>query len=128
MDESDRKALALEYCRRMNAGDLEGVLALFAPDVVFEDPVGSGAQHGREALRAHIARAIGEDRVQERPGTPVAAHDAETVVLPAVIELRPRSYPRPVEISIVGIVRVGADGLVHDFRALWGDTDVRVAG
>ncbi|MEU0939153.1 MULTISPECIES: nuclear transport factor 2 family protein [unclassified Embleya] len=127
-DEVTRKALALEYCRRMNAGDVEGVLELFAPDVVFEDPVGSGEQVGRDALRAHITRAIVDDRARERPGTPVAAHDGETVVLPATIELSPRSYPKRIEISIIGIVRFRDDGLVGDFRALWGDTDMRVLG
>jgi steroid delta-isomerase len=128
VDEHDRKALALEYCRRMNEGDLEGALALFAPDVVFEDPVGSGPQKGLEALRAHLARAIVEDRVKERPGTPVGAHDGRTVVLPAVIELHPRSYPKQVEIALISIVRFGADGLVHEFSALWGDSDLSVVG
>ncbi|CAM5711307.1 nuclear transport factor 2 family protein [Streptomyces fumanus] len=127
-DESTRKALALEYCRRMNAGDIDHVLELFAPDVVFEDPVGSGEQTGLDALRAHITRALVDDRATERPGTPVAAHDDETVVMPAVIELRPRSYPKRVQISIIGVVRIGPDGLVHDLRALWGDSDVTVLG
>ncbi|GKQ37967.1 nuclear transport factor 2 family protein [Streptomyces sp. A012304] len=127
-DEVTRKALALEYCRRMNAGDADKVLELFAPDVVFEDPVGSGEQVGLEALRAHITRALVDDRARERPGTPVAAHDGETVVLPATVELRPRSYPKRIEISIIGIVRVGEDGLVRELRALWGDTDMKVLG
>lgn len=125
-DEQTRKDLALEYCRRMNAGDVDRVLELFAPDIVFEDPVGSGEQRGHGALREHLARAIVDDRVRERPGVPVAARDGRTVVLPATIELRPRSYPRRIEINIVGIVRFGDDGLVRELRALWGRTDMAV--
>ena len=39
------------YLERHVACDLEGVVALFAPDAVVEDPVGSPVHSGREAIR-----------------------------------------------------------------------------
>ncbi|MFD0521826.1 nuclear transport factor 2 family protein [Paractinoplanes durhamensis] len=67
VDAATRKRLALDYCRLMNSGDVDGVLQLFAPDVRFEDPVGWTPVHGRAALRTHLATAIAA-RVHEVPG------------------------------------------------------------
>jgi steroid delta-isomerase len=122
--EAARKELALEYCARMNRGDLDGVLALFTDDPRFEDPIGS-PHVGRPAVRAHLARAI-EGRVHEVPGTPVAALDGEHVVLPAVVTVGDPSVPagKRVRFNLMGLIRVGPDDLIHEVRVLWGTSDV----
>ncbi|MES9542841.1 MULTISPECIES: nuclear transport factor 2 family protein [unclassified Actinomadura] len=118
--EMARKRIALEYCARMNAGDLEGVLALFRDDAVFEDPVGSP-----RALREHLARAIA-GRVSEEPGTPVAAMDGRHVLLPATVTVSDPSVPRGkrVRYTLIGLLGVGDDGLIEDVRVFWSASDV----
>ncbi len=39
------------YIDRYNRGDLEGIVAVFASDATVEDPVGTPAKQGHEALR-----------------------------------------------------------------------------
>ncbi len=142
VDEATRKELALEYCRRMNAGDVDGVLRLFADDVRFEDPVGSPPVLGRRALRAHFVAAVAA-RVHEVPGTPVAAQDGQHVAIPvtatldylplgpalaAATKLAPPRHPEAARLrfSMLSLIRVGPDRLLREVRVFWGKTDVAV--
>lgn len=141
-DEAARKAVALEYCRLLTAGDLDGVLRLFAPDVSFEDPVGTAPVVGRAALRRHLAAVIAAHAVEE-PGEPVAAQDGRQVVIPVVATLDylplgrrlaaaglvpPAAHPASARLRfhLVSLLDVGPDGLVHAVRVFWGGSDVRV--
>ncbi|HEY0699855.1 MAG TPA: nuclear transport factor 2 family protein [Micromonospora sp.] len=124
-DEAARKELVLEYCRRMNAGDLDGVVALFAPDARFEDPVGAAPMIGTSAIRAHLAQAIGYE-VRETPDEPTAAMDSEHVVIPVSVTLRPPEGPpgKLARINLISVIRVGSDNLIHDVRVYWGESDM----
>lgn len=136
--------LALEYCRRMNAGDVDAVLRLFAEDIHFEDPVGSPPVLGRRALRAHVASVVAA-RVHEVPGTPVAAQDGQHVVIPltatldylplgatlaAAGMLSPPPDPRSARLrfNLVSLIRVNPDRLLQEVRVFWGRTDVSLVG
>ena len=44
------------YVAALNAGDLDGIVALYADDASVEDPVGSTPLVGTEAIRAFYAR------------------------------------------------------------------------
>ena len=123
-EEKVRKEVVLEYCRRMNAGDLDGAVAMFAADARFEDPAGSPPMVGTPAIRAHLAQAIASD-VREVPAEPMAAMDAEHVVLPVSITLRTPQLPpgTRARINLMSVVRVGADHLIRDVRVYWGESD-----
>ena len=56
MTDRDRAETLLErYLDRHAATDLEAVVALFEPDAIVEDPVGTTPHRGREAIRAFYA-------------------------------------------------------------------------
>jgi steroid Delta-isomerase len=141
-DEATRKAVALDYCRRINAGDLAGVLDLLAPDVRFEDPVGTPPVVGRAALRGRLAAVIAARAVEEA-GEPVVAQDGRQVVIPVVATVdylplgrtlaaaglvRPPADPGTARLrfSLISLMDVGPDRLVHSVRVFWGGSDVRV--
>ncbi|MEO3768212.1 nuclear transport factor 2 family protein [Streptomyces sp. B8F3] len=126
-DEAARKRVALEYCRLLNDGDVDGALALFATDVRYEDPVGSGALTGRPAVRTHLAQAVA-NHVRETPGEPVASLDGEHVLLPCRAELDDARLPAGSRLSVnfVAMLRVGADGLIREMRMFWGRSDATV--
>ncbi|MDR2298325.1 MAG: nuclear transport factor 2 family protein [Comamonas sp.] len=46
------------YVAALNAGDLEGILALYADNATVEDPVGSEPQRGIEAIRVFYAKSL----------------------------------------------------------------------
>ena len=126
-DEAARKQLVLEYCRRMNAGDLDGAVALFASDARFEDPVGAPPMVGTGAIRAHLAQAV-EFQVREYPVDPMAAMDSEHVVIPVGVTLKVPQLPagKRSSINLMSVIRVGADNLIHDVRVYWGESDMAV--
>ena len=142
VDETVRKKVALEYCRRINAGDVAGLMNLFSERVRFEDPVGCTPVVGRSALRVHVERLVASNVVEE-PGVPVAGHDGQHVAVPMTATLDyapigpmlaaaglvdPPDDPAGARLhfNLVALMRVGADGLLHDVRVFWGRTDVSV--
>ena len=46
ISQSRMKAVLQAYVDGLNAGDADAVIALFAPDAVIEDPVGSSEKRG----------------------------------------------------------------------------------
>ncbi|MER5782841.1 nuclear transport factor 2 family protein [Streptomyces mobaraensis] len=119
-DEAARKKMALDYAQRINAGDIEGVLDLFADDIVFEDPVGRPPMVGKEDLRRHLELAV-SCGTHEVPGPPMTSMDDRFVVTPTVVTVR---KPRPMTFRIVGIVELDENGLGRRVQAFWGVTDV----
>ncbi|MEU4898737.1 nuclear transport factor 2 family protein [Streptomyces sp. NPDC044780] len=121
-DEATLKKMALEYARRMNAGDVEAVLELFSDDVVFEDPVGAPPLIGKDALRGHIAWSM-ECQVHEVPGRPVTSMDGRRVVTPTTVTVY---APAKLTFNIIGVIELDDDGLARHAQAFWGITDTKV--
>ncbi|WAZ20001.1 nuclear transport factor 2 family protein [Streptomyces cinnabarinus] len=125
LDEARRKEVVLEYCRLMNAGDLDGVLALFTPDVRFEDPVGSEVLVGREALGRHLGMAIAAG-IEETPGTPTAALDGTSVTLAVsgTMGVPGAEDGSRVAFRLVSLMRVNEEGLISETRIIAGRSDL----
>jgi steroid delta-isomerase len=128
----------------MNAGDIDGLLELYADDAEFEDPVGWVRQAGRTALRAHLEEIIAAN-VHEVPGEPVAGQDGAHVLVPvtAVMDYLPKgpAYARrgwltaPAEPEgkrlareYMLLIRAGDEGLIREVKAFWGRSDLEIIG
>jgi steroid delta-isomerase len=121
-DEATRKHLALEYARRMNTGDVDSVLELFSDDVIFEDPVGTPPLVGKAELRRRIAWSM-QCNVHEVPEPAVTSMDDRWVVVPSTVTVY---IPTKLTFHIIGVMKVGDDGLAHHVQAFWGVTDTHV--
>jgi steroid delta-isomerase len=142
MDEIKRMELVLEHSRLMNAGDVDALVALYADEAGFEDPVGSGRQAGRAALRAHFQRAISAN-IKEVTGKPVAGQDGKHALVPvtAVMDYLPAGplfaergwltlpagpEPKRLKREYVLMIRAGDAGLIEESKAFWGRSDIAV--
>ena len=142
LNERSRKQLAFEHCRLVNAGDVEGLLDLYADEAVFEDPVGWIRRTGRDALRSHFQRAVAGN-THEAPGEPVAAQDDVHVLIPviAIMDYLPqglsfvrRGWMRPPQNPVgrrlkrysVLMFRVDGSGRIEELRVFWGRSDLAV--
>lgn len=140
--ERDRKELALEHCRRVNAGDVDAILELYGDDVAFADPVGGDQRTGRGALRAHFEEAIAAG-LREVPGEPVAGQDGAHTLIPitAVMDYLPlgpvfaeRGWLVPpaepagkrLKRNYMLLLRVDETGLIREAQAFWGKSDLEV--
>lgn len=65
MDDDRARALAEEWVAAWNAHDLDAIMALYAPGIVFQTPtiidtlgISDGTVRGAESLREHFARGL----------------------------------------------------------------------
>jgi steroid Delta-isomerase len=119
-DEATRRQMPQEYARRLNHGDVEGVVELFTEDIIFEDPVGRPPLVGRDALRTHLHWAV-EGGVREAPGCPVTSMDDRYVVTPATVTLY---APEEMVFRMVAVTELDEDGRGQHVWAFWGLTDM----
>lgn len=136
LNERSRKQLAFEHCRLMNAGDVDGLLALYADEVVFEDPVGKDRRTGRAALRAHFTEVVAAN-IHEAPGEPVAGQDGVHVLIPvtAIMDYLPEESRLSTPGDTTGkrlkrdsmvMFRTGDDGRIEELKVFWGRSDLEV--
>jgi steroid Delta-isomerase len=107
----------------VEAGDRERWLALFAPDAVIEDPIGTSAldpegkgHRGPEAIAAFYDSIIGPNRVRFTIERSHAAGD-EVANVGTITTTMPDGTV--VHTDLVSTYRVGADGKLRSLRAYW---------
>ena len=114
------------YQSTFSADDRDGWLALFTDDAVLEDPVGSSAHEGHEAMaafwdgRARPHRARGKVRMTQGPAV-CGLEAAWAFELDVTVRGRR---------SLVDIIDHGAfteDGRIRRIRAFWNTSTVRPA-
>jgi steroid delta-isomerase len=108
------------YVDAMSGDDVEEVLVLFSDDAVVEDPVGSDAHSGKDALRVFYQASIdsvdhmvleGSVRAREKWGA------AAMIAIPKGIDMK---------VETLDVMEFNDDGLITRMTAYWGDTNLRV--
>jgi acyl transferase domain-containing protein/acyl carrier protein len=125
VDDKARKELVLEYFRRVNEGDVDRVLDLFAADAVIEDPVGQDPRQGAEALREYYEITLEQAATEVVVGKPTGAQDGSSVAIPVTGHLVALRDPerRRVSIDCVDVFQIDGDGRIKELRVYWGLTD-----
>jgi ketosteroid isomerase-like protein len=126
LDETERRQVVAEYFRRLNQGDLEGILEMLSPDIRMEDPVGGAPYLGLDQVRRYAENTI-SSRVHVSAGTMVAAQDGVHVAVPITVRMDlPGSDGNQMSIGAVDILEVNGDGKIEKIQVFWGMTDVQV--
>lgn len=118
--EAAMKTALQAYIDQMNAGDAEGLVALFAPDATIEDPVGSPARAGAE-LGAWF-RASAALKARLRAVTACRGSFAREAAL--VFEVEYNADGRRLRIRTLDVCQFNEDGLITNLRGYWGPADV----
>jgi SnoaL-like domain len=113
---SVRKAV-LEHCRLWNAVDKEAWLALFADDVIYEDPPGTVSSQGKQVMSEHA---------WDRSFTGAKRWILEPLLViecgnEAQVHMRNHGSVAgmPVCVESIELWRVNDAGLVDSVRAFW---------
>lgn len=114
------KALLQGYVDSINSNDLEGLLALFAEDVQWEDPYGSEPVYGRAALREVYAPAL--DTLQLRLDTPIRGSHGDRAAMAFTFE--GRLGGKRVRARAIDVITVNNEGLIAHFQAYWAPDDL----
>ena len=78
--ESAMKAAMQAYFDHFNAGDVEAVVALFTADATVEDPVGSAANVGTDAIRAAFTTVLANRPQLTLSAPPRSSHGNATAM------------------------------------------------
>lgn len=117
--EAALRRLPSTYLGLLEQGDIEGTVAMFAEDIVFEDPVGGLLLRGKDALREHVFRGS-EGKVHEVLGRPVSSMDGRFVVIRGDARVW---VPAEIRMRMITICELDEDGLGVHIRGFWGLTD-----
>jgi steroid Delta-isomerase len=118
------KATLQAYVDRINAGDAAGVTALFAPDAVIEDPIGSEPKTG-EAISAWFADTVAY-RTHITSVVPHRGSHGNEALLVFDVEFSPPDGGR-LRIRSADACTFDAQGRITSLRAFWGIDDVEPA-
>jgi steroid delta-isomerase len=108
------------YVQLMNAGDADGIAALYADDATLEDPIGSPAQRGRAAILGWYRAAAGKVRVELTGPIRVAGGEAAFPMLGTI-----GAPASPAYLDIIDVMKFDAAGRIAAMRAFWSADAIR---
>lgn len=115
---------ALEaYVERINRGDRDGVIALFAPGATIEDPIGTPAKTG-DAIADWFTDTVAFG-TQIRPVAPIRGSHADAAALMFDVTFQPPEGP-PMLIRSLDVCTFDAEGRITSLKAYWGPEDVEI--
>lgn len=118
----EMKTVMRSYVERLNAGDLEGVLALYADDATVEDPVGADVRRGAAEIRAFYEIAIASGAKLTIVG-PQSGSSSDYAAMPLIVDLAQPDLPK-MRLNVIETMRFNAAGKVAEMRAYWGNEDM----
>lgn len=109
------------YVDLINAGDAAGVTALFSPNAVIEDPIGSPPRTG-DAISAWFADTVAF-RTRITPVAPHRGSHGNEALLVFDVEFTPPGGQR-LRIRSADACTFDAEGRITRLRAFWGPDDL----
>ncbi|MFT4824313.1 MAG: steroid delta-isomerase [Halioglobus sp.] len=109
------------YVDKISAGDLDGLVALFAVDAVVEDPIGSGPSIGHAALREFYAMACESVGRMELEGNPRVRGTWGACAMLAY----PKGAENALVIETLDVMSFDEAGKITTMKAFWGDSNMR---
>jgi steroid delta-isomerase len=111
-----------EYVAASNSGDREAVLALFAPDAVWHDPVGQPPHTGREGISAFYDQTrTMADRIEMKPSDVIVCGNEAAMVF----EIHVTIGDGGMVMDAVETFEVNDDGKISGMKAYWDMTRAR---
>ncbi len=113
-------AVVQRYVAALNAGDLDGIVALFADDATVEDPVGSEPRRGKAAIRAFFTDSL------KLPLTVKLTQEVRAVADEAAFAFTVgfEHQGRKTVIAPIDHFRFDAAGKVVSMRAMFGEQNI----
>ena len=108
------EAAVRQYVDAVGRQDLEATLAVFAEDARQEDPIGSPANVGRDAIRAFFERAYRGSFGTTRTGPLLVTGDHAAVHF----TIKVPTEGDPMVVRVVDLIRFDDDGLIAELRAV----------
>ena len=113
-----------QYVTRFNAGDFDGVVALFTEDASQEDPVGTPPNVGHEAIRQFFANVEGVGKPQLKVlHDPIIVGNEAVLTFSVITEIGDQKVTVP---FVVDHMTLADDGRIAKIRAFFDPTSMTV--
>lgn len=112
-----RSAALLAYVERVGRGDAEAALELFAAECSVEDPVGTPAHVGRDAVEAFYRTGLAAITGTELLGVPVVASEGPGAI---AFRVRLQLADRAIALEVIDVMGFDEAGKFTSMRAFWG--------
>jgi steroid delta-isomerase len=109
------------YPELVTKNDVDAIVALYADDATIEDPIGSPAHRGTEAIRTFYQAAAGITMKRVGP-VHVAGREAAT---PLKVLIGPAGKQQVID--IISVMAFRDDGKIASMRAFWSADAIRPA-
>lgn len=121
----EMKAAMRAYVERLNAGDLDGIMALYADDATVEDPVGADVRRGAAEIRAFYDQAVASNAKLRIVG-PQCGSAGGFAAMPIEVSVAPPGAPKML-IGAIETMRFNDAGKIVEMRAFWGNEDMTLS-
>lgn len=112
-----------QYVKLVGAGPTEDIVALYAPDAVIEDPIGTEPKQGHEAIRAfYDVIASLERETSLAPETVRIAGNHAAFVFTLVT----KAGGQRMTLSPIDVMEFDTEGRITRMRAYWSADDMAV--
>ena len=120
-DAAVMRATVERYVERHTAGDIDGIVACFSADASAEDPIGSPAHVGTDALRAFFegTHSLADKLVLEITGPIRTAGDFAAFPMQAISTIGDMTLV----VDIIDVMTFDEQGLITDMKAYWAMED-----
>lgn len=110
------------YVELVDAGDIDGILALYADDAVVEDPVGASPLVGRVAIERFYRDGLGRANARAELTGPVRVAGNGCAAMPFRVDLDWGG--QPCSIHVIDVMEFDAEGRIRSMKAYWGEDNM----
>lgn len=111
-----------QYVGLVGKGSADDIVALFAPDAVLEDPVGTEPKHGHDSIREFYQAIENLDRTTELVTVRVAGSSAAFV-----FHITTAMGGTKVDLSPIDVMTFDDDAKITTMRAYWSESDLAMS-
>ncbi|MCY1417293.1 Steroid Delta-isomerase [compost metagenome] len=110
------------YVELVDAGDIDGIVALYAENAVIEDPVGSPPIAGIEAIDRFYREGLGQSDASAQLTGPVRVAGNNCGAMPFRVDLTWNGEPST--IHVIDVMEFDDDGRIRSMKAYWGELNL----
>ncbi|TPG83159.1 steroid Delta-isomerase [Pseudomonas mandelii] len=116
------QATMARYVELVDAGDIDGIVALYSEDAVVEDPVGQPPLQGIVDIERFYREGLGASKVSATLTGPVRATLNGCGAMPFRVDMEWAG--QPCSIHVIDVMEFDADGKIRSMKAYWSDVNM----
>ncbi|MDI3358382.1 nuclear transport factor 2 family protein [Pseudomonas sp. UYIF39] len=110
------------YVELVDAGDIDGIVALYSEDAVVEDPVGQLPLQGIVDIGRFYREGLGASKVAATLTGPVRATLNGCGAMPFRVDMEWAG--QPCSLHVIDVMEFDADGKIRSMKAYWSEVNL----